>query len=55
MLTKKHLYFSFTLKATTTALDTPVQETPARKIIRNGQLLILRNGKAYTLSGAEIP
>lgn len=45
----------FTLKATTTALDTPVQETPARKIIRNGQLLILRNGKAYTLSGAEIP
>ena len=45
----------FTLKATTTALDSPVQETPARKIIRNGQLLILRNGKAYTLSGAEIP
>ena len=45
----------FTLRATTTALDNPVQETPARKIIRYGQLLILRNGKAYTLSGAEIP
>ncbi len=28
--------------------------TPARKLLRNGQVLILRNGKTYTLTGVEM-
>lgn len=28
--------------------------TPARKIIRNGQVLIQRVGKTYTLQGVEV-
>ena len=27
---------------------------PARKVLRNGQVLILRNGKTYTLTGVEV-
>ncbi len=34
----------------TAATDT----APARKLLRNGQVLILRNGKTYTLQGVEV-
>jgi len=38
----------------TTMYDSPCQSTATRKIIRNGQLLILRDNKTYTLQGQEV-
>lgn len=38
-----------------TALQPPASDAcTAQKIIRNGQVLILRNGKTYTLTGQEV-
>ena len=39
-----------------TGIDTPVADNKAAssKILRDGQLLILRNGKTYNLTGAEV-
>lgn len=34
--------------------STDDDNTPARKIIRNGQVLIQRVGKTYTLQGVEV-
>ncbi len=44
-------------KKTGTGLDDTAAEvvaTDARKVLRNGQVLILRNNKTYTLTGVEV-
>ena len=38
----------------TTALEDHTVATPATKTLRNGQLLILRDGKTYTVQGQEV-
>lgn len=37
-----------------TAVDQALIETKAQKVIRNGQLLIIRDGKTYTAQGVEL-
>ena len=32
----------------------PAEPEPAEKILRDGQLIILRNGKEYTVTGLQI-
>jgi len=48
----------FTLKAATpdtpTALDSKPEKSAARKVLRSGQVLILREGKTYNLFGTRV-
>ena len=37
-----------------TAVDQALIETKAQKVIRNGQLLIIREGKTYTAQGVQV-
>ena len=37
-----------------TGIQTPSEDSSSQKILRNGQLLILRNGAVYTPSGTRI-
>ena len=44
----------FVSSAATALKDAPVDTTTPRKVLRNGQVRILRNGKTYTLTGVEV-
>ncbi len=43
-----------TTSSTAMALDNAAAESVAQKIVRNGQVLILRGGKTYTTTGVEV-
>ncbi len=43
-----------TTSDTPTSLDTAATETTVQKVIRNGQVYILRSGKTYTAVGVEV-
>ena len=45
---------TFVPKETGTALEQNSLFVPATKVIRNGQLLIIREGKTYTVQGVEV-
>lgn len=46
---------TFTTKNSTTAFEAVISsEDKATKVMRNGQLYILRDGKSYTITGAEV-
>lgn len=53
-----HCHKDLTLEAefrSTTAVENVSADTPApRKILRNGQVLILRDGKIFTPTGVEV-
>ena len=44
----------FNTTSTATSLDEASAGTAVRKIVRNGQVLILRGGKTYTTTGIEV-
>ena len=44
----------FVSSAATALEDAPVDATTPQKVLINGQVYILRNGKTYTLTGAEV-
>jgi len=52
---KKNL-LTFALAAMTVmgAATTSDTATPVHKVLRNGQILIIRAGKTYTLTGTEV-
>lgn len=41
-------------KAVVTAIEQTIESADSKKVLRNGQVLILREGKAYNLFGQEI-
>ena len=45
---------TFVPKETGTALEQNSLFVPATKVVRNGQLLIIRDGKTYTVQGVEV-
>lgn len=47
-------YFTNILPITTTAIDNAAVEIEAVKLLRDGQILILRDGKMYNVMGAEV-
>ena len=51
----RDFYFIEAISGTTTAIDsTSSERQTTRKVIRNGQLFILRDGKTYTVQGQEV-
>ena len=49
-----NLTAQFVVKTTTNVSSANVSAAPAHKILRNGQVYIERNGKIYTVTGAEV-
>ncbi len=49
-----NLTAQFVVKTTTDVSSANVSAAPAHKILRNGQVYIERNGKIYTVTGAEV-
>lgn len=49
-----NLTAQFVVKTTTNVSSANVSAAPAHKILRNGQVLIERSGKIYTLQGQEV-
>lgn len=49
-----NLTAQFVVKTTTNVSGANVSAAPAHKILRNGQVYIERNGKVYTVTGAEV-
>ena len=49
-----NLTAQFVVKITTNVSGANVSAAPAHKILRDGQVYIERNGKIYTVTGAEV-
>lgn len=54
MTAEVNLIAQFAVKTTTDVSSANVSAAPAHKILRNGQVYIERNGKIYTVTGAEV-
>ena len=48
------LVYTVTVKSGATAVENTAVAAPAMKVIRDGQLLIIREGKTYTAQGIEV-
>ena len=47
-------YYYYEIEEETALSETEQQNKPSRKIIRNGQVLILRNGVTYDMMGQTL-
>jgi hypothetical protein len=50
----KDFYNIYSLEDLPTANENVIFETPSTKLLRDGQVLILRGDKTYTLTGQEV-
>ena len=48
------LVYTVTVKSGATAVENTAVAAPAVKVIRDGQLLIIRDGKTYTAQGVQV-